>query len=135
MTKGITCSNSDLRSILSSIESIEYCEQRKKPQQRRRTLALLHRGTELCGFLDPSNAKDSKARSLSLVTWDSEAKLAIDPTIIGTSIEAYLSGKLSRLDEESEDQNSIVQPSRRPSSMSIKITRHSIKAQIEASHV
>lgn len=67
-----------------------------------------------------------------MVTWDSEAKFAIDPAIIGSSIEAYLGGKLDRLEEESEDPS--IQP-RRPSSMSIKITRHSIKARIEPSNV
>lgn len=36
------------------------------------------------------------------MTWDSEAQLAIDPSIIGSSIEAYLatSERLDKLDEE-----------------------------------
>ena len=39
----------------------------------------------------------------SLVTWDSEARLSIDPSIIGSSIESYLvSEKLGKLVETDE---------------------------------
>ena len=97
-------------------------------------MALLHKGFEVQGFAEPSS-KDFlgagtgnvdklellqpftgfsprrnryKSRSLSLVTWDTDAKLSIDPSIIGSSIEAYLSStdKLDKVDEvvEGEEQ-------------------------------
>jgi hypothetical protein len=93
--KGITCSNSDLRSLLSG--NVET----KEKVPRRRSLALLHRGSEVRGFAEPSTnftvatgngnkfemlqpftgfsprRNRHKSRSLSLVTWDSDAKLAI----------------------------------------------------------
>ena len=56
----------------------------------------------------------ARCRSLSLVTWDSDAKLAIDPSLIGSSIEAYLSTaeKLGKVDEiEDGDEDQIQSPS------------------------
>ena len=35
-----------------------------------------------------------------MVTWDNESQLSIDPTIIGASIENYLTKKLDKLEEE-----------------------------------
>ena len=73
----------------------------KEKVPRRRSLAILHRGSEVRGFAEPSTnitaaagngnkfemlqpftgfspgRNRHKSRSLSLVTWDSDAKLAI----------------------------------------------------------
>ena len=40
-----------------------------------------------------------------MVTWDNESQLSIDPTIIGASIENYLSKKLDKLEEEEDPMN------------------------------
>lgn len=76
---------------------------------------------------------------MSAVTWDSEAQLSIDPTIIGSSIEAYLSGRLAKLDEEENeslapppsDFKTSTNPPQRPKSLAIRIIRTSTKAKIK----
>ena len=56
------------------------------------------------GYLKFSSRKHFPSRSVSVVTWDAEASVNVDPQMIGTSIEAYLSEKLEKLDEEQQQQ-------------------------------
>ena len=120
----------------------------EKKVPRRRSLALLHKGFEVRGFAEPSSnllgvtgnidklellqpfngfsprRNRHKSRSLSLVTWDTDAKLSIDPSIIGSSIEAYLSStdKLDKVDEvvEGEEQHSPNDPTQLPTRSTTK---------------
>ena len=71
-------------------------------------------------------------RSLSLVTWDSEAKLSIDPSIIGSSIEAYLATeKLDKLEELEEQSNNDNQQQQ----FAVTVRRSSTKANRKAAQV
>merc|ERR1719412_1466471 len=108
---GITCSNQDLRSILTNKAltptSGAHCASGgDEIKPRRKTLTLLQRGLEVRGFFDTENAlqwtkkqhqKVKKCqRSVSMmVTWDNESQLSIDPSLIGASIETYLHSKLT----------------------------------------
>jgi len=113
---GITCSNQDLRSILTNKDLTPTSGGGDEIKPRRKTLTLLQRGLEVRGFFDTENAmqwtkkqhqKVKKCRrSVSMmVTWDNESQLSIDPSLIGASIETYLHSKLTlnKLDENEED--------------------------------
>lgn len=51
-----------------------------------------------------SSRKHFPSRTVSVVTWDADSKVDVDPAMIGSSIEAYLSEKLGKLDEEQQQQ-------------------------------
>ena len=89
---GVTCSNQDLQSILSSNECLTSATE------------VCRRKSEIVGFFNGFSNRSARRplpnRSISLVTWNEDVQ--VDPLLIGSSIEEYIAGNTQRGDSLEE---------------------------------
>ena len=97
---GITCSNQDLSSILSSSKPVPE-------PQRRKSISVLPWRPDVTRLIDGFGNRGRRrvsSRSISLVTWDEDVQ--IDPLTIGSSIETYLTDQINLASVEEEEKDS-----------------------------